>query len=416
MKKSYVLIGLFLIFIIFITIIGGFIVTGDILIREEKDILLVQDNKEVYFSVYGYSIDNPNIIINPYGNSPLTALIMFETDDYSEVEITIKSKNGNSDINYKFDRDKYHMIPIYGLYADYDNTVIIKSEGKENIINIRTDNLPDEFMYVQDVTYDNFMFYNGNYPYAIDIDGEVRWYLNEHYFGDITFLDNSNIIIGSDSYNEDGNTISFYKMNLLGKIYNEYLLEGDYHGYTVLYEDNILVLSDRILLIDIQTGDITHEYINNDGYDYLDVEDDSIIVGKDNIFYRVIDNSVEEIHYIPYRVRNDFYEGTSNYRVVPSERFGVLSETQVSDKKIALVKYDKVEDLENIGITRDVNRITVTNDNEDKIYLILDKFMDKRIYEVEDIKYINVYGLNGKYTVYFKINDNLYKTDYYIEV
>ena len=260
------------------------------------------------------------------------------------------------------------------------------------------------------------MFYNGNYPYAIDIDGEVRWYLNEHYFGDITFLDNSNIIIGSDSYNEDGNTISFYKMNLLGKIYNEYLLEGDYHGYTVLYEDNILVLSDRILLIDIQTGDITHEYINNDGYDYLDVEDDSIIVGKDNIFYRVIDNSVEEIHYIPYRVRNDFYEGTSNYRVVPSERFGVLSETQVSDKKIALVKYDKVEDLENIGITRDVNRITVTNDNEDKIYLILDKFMDKRIYEVEDIKYINVYGLNGKYTVYFKINDNLYKTDYYIEV
>lgn len=416
MKKSYVLIGLFLIFIIFITIIGGFIVTGDILIKEEKDILLVQSNKEVYFSVYGYSIDNPNVIVNPYGNSPLTALIMFETNDYSEVELTIKSKNGNSDINYKFGKNKYHMIPIYGLYADYDNTVIIKSEGKENIVNIKTDKLPDDFVYVQDVTYDNFMFYNGNYPYAIDIDGEVRWYLNEHYFGDITFLGNSNIIIGSDSYTETGNTISFLKMNLLGKIYNEYLLDGDYYGYSVLYEDNILVLSDKILLIDIQTGDDIREYIINDDYDYLGVEEDSIIVGRDNIFYKVIDNSVEEIDYAYYRVRNDFYGDTSNYRIVPSERFGFLNETSVSDKKIALVNYDKVEELKNINITRDVNRIKIINDNEDKIYLILDKFMDKRIYEVEDIKYINVFGLNGKYTIYFKINDNIYKTDYYIEV
>ena len=416
MKKSYVLIGLFLIFIIFITIIGGFIVTGDILIKEEKDILLVQSNKEVYFSVYGYSIDNPNVIVNPYGNSPLTALIMFETNDYSEVELTIKSKNGNSDINYKFGKNKYHMIPIYGLYADYDNTVIIKSEGKENIVNIKTDKLPDDFVYVQDVTYDNFMFYNGNYPYAIDIDGEVRWYLNEHYFGDITFLGNSNIIIGSDSYTETGNNISFLKMNLLGKIYNEYLLDGDYYGYSVLYEDNILVLSDKILLIDIQTGDDIREYIINDDYDYLGVEEDSIIVGRDNIFYKVIDNSVEEIDYAYYRVRNDFYGDTSNYRIVPSERFGFLNETSVSDKKIALVNYDKVEELKNINITRDVNRIKIINDNEDKIYLILDKFMDKRIYEVEDIKYINVFGLNGKYTIYFKINDNIYKTDYYIEV
>ena len=42
--------------------------------------------------------------------------------------------------------------------------------------------------------------------------------------------------------------------------------------------------------------------------------------------------------------------------------------------------------------------------------------MDKRIYEVSDIRYINKAGLNGKYTIYYQINNHVYKTDYYIEV
>jgi len=416
MKKSYVLIVLFLVFIVFITVIGSVIITGNVKVKVDKDILLVQSNKEVYFSVYGYSIDNPNVVINPYGNSPLTALIMFETDNYSEVEITIKSKNGNSDINYKFSKDKYHMIPIYGLYADYDNTVIIKSEGKENIINIKTDKLPLDFEFLDTSSVGNFMFYNSNYPSAIDNEGEVRWYLNEKYFGNITFLDNSSIVIGSNRYDEDGNTVSFYKMNLLGKIYNEYLLSDSYYGYSALYEDNLLVLSDKLLLIDIQTGNVIREYTSNDDYDYLGVYEDSIIVGKNGVFYKVLDDGITEVEYNFNNELYSFYNNTSNYRVVPSNRFGVLYETLSSDKKVALVSYDKLDVLEDIEIIQEIDRIKITNNSGNKIYFILDKFMDKRVYEVNDLKYINTNGLNGKYTVYLKIEDTLYKTDYYIEV
>ena len=160
MKKSYIFIGIFLIFIIIITVVGSIIVTGNIKVSEDKDILLVQSNKEVYFKPYGYSIDNPNIVVNPYGNSPLTALVMFETDNYSEVSIKILSKDGNSDINYTFSKNKYHLIPIYGLYADYDNTVILSSEDKSKTINIKTSSLPENFTYVDNMTYDNFIFYN----------------------------------------------------------------------------------------------------------------------------------------------------------------------------------------------------------------------------------------------------------------
>ena len=209
MKKSYIFIGIFLIFIIVITIIGSIIVTGNVKITEDKDILTIQSNKEVYFKPYGYSIDNPNIIVNPYGNSPLTAIAMFETSNYSEVSIKILSKDGNSDIFYTFAKNKYHLIPIYGLYADYDNTIILSSEGKEKIINIKTDKLPEDFTYVDNDTSGNFMFYNSNYPYAIDNNGEVRWYLNSNYYGNISLIDNSTIIIGSNRYNEEGKTIFF---------------------------------------------------------------------------------------------------------------------------------------------------------------------------------------------------------------
>lgn len=415
MKRSYVLICIFLIFIISISVIGSIIVTGNTLIKEDKDILSIQSNKEVYFSSYGYSIDNPNVIVNPYGNSPLTAIVMFETYDYSEVSITVKSKDGNSDINYTFSKDKYHMIPIYGLYSDYDNTVIIKSEDKENIINIKTDKLPNDFLFNDKSSESNFEFYNVNYPYMADSNNEVRWYLNSNYYGNINVLDDSSIIIGSDKYNEGGNTISFYRMNFLGKIYNEYLLSNSYYGISSIYEDNLLVLSDKIISIDIQTGEVIDEIIGNDGYNYLDVKDNEIIIGKDNVYYKIIDNSLEETEYIKEDKTYSFYNNTSEFRVAPSDRFGTLNETKVSSKKISLFNYDKYTSGD-IELSRDVNRITIINNTGSKVYVILDKFLDKRIYEVDNIKYINTTGLSGKYTIYYKIDDKLYKTDYLLEV
>ena len=200
MKKSYILIIIFIVFILLISILGGIIVTGNDSVKKNKDLLVVQNNKDVYFNGYGYSVDNPNIIINPYGNSPLTALVMFETDDYSDVIITIKGKEGSEDITYTLPNEKHHLVPIYGLYANYDNIVIIKSESKEKTINIKTDKLPDDFTLINNSNEDNYTFYNGNYPYAVDGNNEVRWYFNKHYYGNITVLDNSNIIIGSDRY------------------------------------------------------------------------------------------------------------------------------------------------------------------------------------------------------------------------
>ena len=65
----------------------------------------------------------------------------------------------------------------------------------------------------------------------------------------------------------------------------------------------------------------------------------------------------------------------------------------------------KIDKLEDIFITGEIDRIKVVNNSDNKIYFILDKFMDKRIYDVQELTYINLYGLHGKYTIYLKIDN-----------
>ena len=406
MKRSYIFIGGFLIFILIITIVGSNIVTGNTSIKKEKDILSVQSNKEVYFNGYGYSLDNPNVIINPYGNSPLTGIAMFETSDYSEVSISV-----NGDINYTFSKNKHHIIPIYGLYADYDNTIVLRSEGKEKVINIKTDKLPDDF---GEVLYDgNYSFYNGNYPYASDNNGNVRWYLNKKYYGDITVY-KDNIIIGNDSYTEDNHSTGIYRMNLLGKVYGEYLLSDDYYGNSIYDDGNIYALSKNIVMIDSQTGTISN-LGKNDNYSYINVINGNVIVGKEDKFYSVKDKKFSEVESSEKSNIYSFYDGISEYKIVKGVRYGKLTTTNKYDKDISIIKYDKY-DGKDINIKMDVNRISIYNNSGKEVYLILDKLFDKRIYEVKDTKYVNLNGLKGKYTIYYRIDGKVYKTDYYIEV
>ncbi len=406
MKRSYIFIGGFLIFILIITIVGSNIVTGNTSIKKEKDILSVQSNKEVYFNGYGYSLDNPNIIINPYGNSPLTGIVMFETSDYSEVSISV-----NGDINYTFSKNKHHIIPIYGLYADYDNTIVLRSEGKEKVINIKTDKLPDDF---GEVLYDgNYSFYNGNYPYASDNNGNVRWYLNKKYYGNITVY-KDNIIIGNDSYTEDNHSTGIYRMNFLGKVYGEYLLSDDYYGNSIYDDGNIYALSKNIVMIDSQTGTISN-LGKNDNYSYINVIDGNVIVGKEDKFYSVKDKKFSEVEASGKSNIYSFYDDISEYKIVKGVRYGKLTTTNRYDKDISIIKYDKY-DGKDINIKMDVNRISIYNNTGKEVYLILDKLFDKRIYEVKDTKYVNLNGLKGKYTIYYRIDGKVYKTDYYIEV
>ena len=103
--------------------------------------LITREYKEKY-KKGKYTIDNPYLVINPYYISPQTALVMFKTDKSEKVKVTIKGKH-NDDLVVNFEASKDHYIPIYGLYGNYNNQVVIETrkvwrlKSKENLIQVR---------------------------------------------------------------------------------------------------------------------------------------------------------------------------------------------------------------------------------------------------------------------------------------
>ena len=106
--KKILIISSFILVLIAISTIGYNLVSASVELNEVQDIISIQEQKEVYLTPYGYTLDNPNIILNPYGTSPLTAIIIFETTEDVPVTITIEGKDINSTYTNKFESSKKH--------------------------------------------------------------------------------------------------------------------------------------------------------------------------------------------------------------------------------------------------------------------------------------------------------------------
>ena len=85
-----------------------------------------QEKREKSFKIKGYTVENPNIILDPYQNSPLTALVLFETKNEVAPKVTIEGKDELSTFTHQFKKTKQHYLPIYGLYADKENKIKIE--------------------------------------------------------------------------------------------------------------------------------------------------------------------------------------------------------------------------------------------------------------------------------------------------
>ena len=245
-----------------------------------------QSKLEEKFKINGYTSDNPNIILNPYGNSPLTALILFETDNQVTPTITIKGKDELSTFTHTFNKGKKHYLPVYGLYANYENEVIIEyNDGKDDIrksITIKTDKLPDNMILPTSIYADKenlgneLYFYTPSsvgYTCAYDINGDVRWYLTNYALWKIDRLTNGHLLVSTERliYNPYYMT-GLYEMDLSGKIYKEYSLKGGYHhDYYEMENGNLLIatddfnnengtVEDYIVELDRLTGNVVKTY------------------------------------------------------------------------------------------------------------------------------------------------------------
>ena len=107
------------------------------------------------FEAGNYTIANPLVKYNAYLVNPLSAVVCFHTEKETAITVTVLGKTPQGNISHTFPKAKKHVLPIVGLYSDYQNRVEIRAyRGESNIITIDVPDVFDgkEVIYSMDTT------------------------------------------------------------------------------------------------------------------------------------------------------------------------------------------------------------------------------------------------------------------------
>ncbi|MGL6175226.1 MAG: aryl-sulfate sulfotransferase, partial [Cellulosilyticaceae bacterium] len=253
--------------------------------KSVEHLITAQNNSEQEmlqaFQNGNYTVEKPYVKVNPYIICPLTALIIFDTEEEVEVTLTVKGKEEAGDISHTFPKAREHRLPVMGLYGGCENTVIITlSNGTVSEVKMITDPIKSN---IAKCTYMNTTseYMQGNmmfttpagedYASGYDYNGDCRWYLTEPFIFDMKRLRNGNVLIGSNRFiGAPYYMVGICEMSLCGKIYKEFRIPGGYHHDQFEMEDgNLLILTqkagahtaeDMCVLVDRNTGEIIKEW------------------------------------------------------------------------------------------------------------------------------------------------------------
>lgn len=224
-----------------------------------------------------FTLDAPYVKLNPYLIAPLTALVFFTTPEETEATVLVKGKEKAGDMSFTFPKAKEHYVPVYGLYAGYDNQVeITLGSGAKKSLTIKTEKAPDtvhmpsKIETTPEYMGSNVVFVSPTSPgstAAYDYKGDVRWYGTLNFAFDLKRVKNGRILIGTQRLlMPPYHTTGIFEMGMIGKIYKEYRVPGGYHHDQFEMEDgNLLILTqdpprgtveDMCVLVDRNTGKI----------------------------------------------------------------------------------------------------------------------------------------------------------------
>ncbi|NBI77929.1 hypothetical protein D3Z39_03395 [Anaerotruncus colihominis] len=231
-----------------------------------------------------HTLKNPYVHVDPYGLSPLSAILLFQTEEPAMISIRIPGKTEQADVSFAFDGlETKHSIPVYGLYAGQVNQVEITATsgaGKSEtaVIPIETQPLPkalaDNILMTEMVQPEKYQagmnFTNPTGPglkaTAFDCNGDYRWYLSDESLIYCRFAFDDGRLMAAKGAQEQGVTI-FYEMNYAGKIFNLYAgLYGCHHDIEVTDHNTFLItgtegetVEDMIYEIDRTTGETVNK-------------------------------------------------------------------------------------------------------------------------------------------------------------
>lgn len=197
-----------------------------------------------------YSFENLKVLLNPYGLTPLCAYILFYTEEEYRVRFSVLGKTPEATItNVISAACKWHRVPVYGLYPDMENTVVLElldeteTVIKKKEVTIKTEPLTsfaDDIVRVEKKKVPSSMkliFVAGkstSYPIAFDEFGDVRYILGyrprgygffELANGRFIMMERQSLI---PTYMIPHST-QMYEIDYLGRVYRTYYVPNGIH-------------------------------------------------------------------------------------------------------------------------------------------------------------------------------------------
>ncbi len=230
------------------------------------------------FQEGSYTLKKPLIEYNLYKLNQLSAVIAFETDKPTAIVVRVKGKTPQADMYQSFPVGTEHVLPIVGLYADYENKVEIypwqkydqkvthtiktpKTPGMDLVESIDTtaEYMQDQVMFLSPA--------NNDLAIAVDYAGDIRLDFSGPMLWDVKVLPNGNFSMGSDRLTRMPYFLSgIYEFSAVGKVYREYKVKNGYHhDQAYLPNGDIVALSgdwengtveDTAIVINPETGHI----------------------------------------------------------------------------------------------------------------------------------------------------------------
>lgn len=225
------------------------------------------------------TLNNAYVKVNPYGTSPLTALMIFKTDQVAKVTYTVVGKTDNTSITNTVKGYKTtHQVPIVGLYANYSNQVQVTLTYKDGTteqktFTIKTGKLPKNLRQTKitvsksnkskmqignnELTYINK---TSEEPFAVDADGNIRWYSTLYSRHTFVQLSNGHLLIQNRTNGNKGSYNVLSETDYLGRIYRRYrfsdkLGKSSLEQYITAVHHDALELPNHNLLVTISGGD-----------------------------------------------------------------------------------------------------------------------------------------------------------------
>ena len=208
----------------------------------------------------GYTLENALIIVNPYGNAPLSAVAVFTTETELGGTVTAKGKSPEDNITGTFAPAKTHLVPIFGLYAGAETEVEIRlDDGSAGTFRVETE--------MPHISYEGFtaeMYESDLYDYGcltvcclntddaiagFDSHADLRWLYTDTGTDGVRVSKNGHLLLPcglkDNPAGMGSSMLGVDEIDFTGKIYARYIWPGGvHHDFMELPNGNLLALAD----------------------------------------------------------------------------------------------------------------------------------------------------------------------------